>query len=342
MKYNVKKTQSQERKEKNFFALPNSNLFHFAKCAFLQAACGVKNAGGVEKRGDFWFKYNLKARVVKMQTARLEKRERALLAKAFIFICARAMAARESVFQVKSKEFLNFAGAKGGVRPARVLTAAAAFLAALKITPEGEMPAALFAGAKKIWGGVEIRLNEKDKWNNPRSKKPQGIPAFFFANKIELPTELFTLNALAFKGALAIIRQARLKQKSLGVADFLRDSGGEEKAVARRHEGRVRVRVLKSLQAVAAVLERAGLQVAAPVEKGRAFLKSRVGLILRPQIVETPLKAARRVFQVVDVGKHNRTPNRPTVAVSVPFAGGFFTNYLTPDGAGLLFAGGGG
>lgn len=302
-------TKSQAGKEKKFFALPNSNFFQLAKSLFLSAITTPARARdfGAGK------KYGFHGRGVRVPWEKLAPRERALLAKAFVFICARATeAGRAGVFFAKSKDFQKLAQAKGGARPAGALELAARFLADFKCSPEGETAReSPFASVEKIWGGVKITLNTKPAWKNKKLKTPAAL---FFANKTFLPTALFTLNANAFKGSLAIIRQARLGQNFLGMPDFLRDSGMEQNAARRNHEGRVRVRAVRALQAIAAVLDGAGLQVEIPNEKGRAFLKSRVGLVARPALVE-------HTASVGNVGKPQLVENPPTLPHAVRLKG---------------------
>lgn len=257
--------------EKQVF-LPNSNLAHLAICIFLtemaNAVAGANRAGRRKyggltreiKNGVVEFKkYTIKENqndknekphelVGSLPTDLFEaaldgmpRRERGVFLAALLWILA---ACYENCFAKKpffltNADFCRAIGYRVGIC---ALHMAAYFLEKLKFSiKKNGAPQSLFASVELKARGIEIQFDS-------------AVAERFFTNRIELSGAFFTdLNNRQMRETLAIVRQCRLGNRCLKIADLIRDAG-VDLGVLKSGDSRQRQAILADLKKIALVL----------------------------------------------------------------------------------------
>lgn len=304
--------------------LPNSTVFFVAKNAFFNLLTYVNSGracayGGLTIRkneaGDamLFEKYGVHAEIpltffqkLKSKKSFFAKCRRGVgyLEKAFVQICvaAYANAGLDSIVFRAADCWNACELPQKSTPPVLFYQLAGEFLAQLKFT-DGADSFVLFNKVTRNRFGFTAQLNK------------EFAQKTFFNRVAEIPQSIFTLGTAAFKGALALHWQWRLRFKNrekqgketdaFSVQNYLRDSGralddsAPKDARARDYKRRV------DLQAEWQVLRQmAGLLIESPVLTGRLFLTQG---ILKFKAIAVDAKAA---LQVVQLRKEKRAEKR--------------------------------
>lgn len=257
--------------EKQVF-LPNSNLAHLAICIFLtemaHAAGGANRAGRRKyggltreiKNADVEFKkYTIKenqndknekphelvgslpADLFEAALDDMPRRERGVFFAALLWILAACYVNRfaKKPFFLANADFCRTLGYRVGVC---ALYMAAYFLEKLKFSiKKNGAPQSLFASVAFKARGIEIQFDS-------------AVADRFFTNRIELSGAFFTeLNNRQMRETLAIVRQCRLGNRCLKIADLIRDAG-VDLGVLKSGDARQRQSLLEDLKKIALVM----------------------------------------------------------------------------------------